>query len=470
MKILLALVLALTLTASACAEAVSDLTDDGLVRVRLDSLGDVKTLTLEADGSYALDGSPALRLRDGAKITAEAESGHVLLHVGGLVMDMGEGVTFARRSDGGMKIAETGRDNLYPGDLALAAEGDALTATLTANVEDYLKGVVPYEMSDSFPVEALKAQAVAARTYAMQRKRASGGRDYDLSDTTADQVFRGVNEKHKNAAAAVEATRGVVGLWQGEFAACYYTASNGGLIALPEEIWGGACGYIEKKEDPYDLENPRSLVSELSFSADLSDCAGLKKLLGEEVGEVLDVTVEGRTAVFTTDEGEISLDVYDDLKDKLHLGLNRRDYERADAEKTEDGFTLRLRGFGHCAGMSQRGAQQMAQAHGMKYAEILEFYYPGLEFEKIGWAEPEQLWFGTVTAGVLNVRGEPSVKAGILGRLEKGRTVTFSGSGEWLNVRADGFEVMDDPRVTGDGYYETSLLGWEGAEYIETED
>jgi len=453
MRFLLALLIALILPASACAEAVSDLTDDGLLRVRLASLEETGELTLAVTGSYALGGSPALRLAPGAQLTAQARNGRVLLTVGGLTMDMGEAAELARRSEGAVMIAETGRDNLYPGDLTLTADGDSLLATLRVGVEDYLLGVVPHEMSDSFPVEALKAQAVAARTYAMQRKAASAGRDYDLTDTTADQVFRGVNPDHKNAARAVKATRGVVGLWQGEFAACYYTASNGGLIALPEEIWGGDCGYIEKKEDPYDLENPRSLVSELAFAADLSDCAALKGMLegalGAKVGRVLGVDADGRDMRFVTDAGEAVLDVYDDVKDKLHLGLNRCDYERADAERTQDGFVIRLRGFGHGAGMSQRGAQQMAAAHGMTCREILAFYYPGLTFERIGWAGPDVERFGVVTAGALNVRAEPGLKAEVLGRLEEGETVTFCGGGDWIYVCAPGLE------------------GWVRAEYIE---
>ena len=130
-------------------------------------------------------------------------------------------------------------------------------------IRDSLYGVVAYEMSDSFPIEALKAQAVAARTYAMQRKYASGGRDYDVVDTTADQVFYGYDAEYQNVIAAVDGTRGVVGTYNGTFAGCYYTASNGGQIATPNDIWGGDgdYGYIERKDDPYDLENPYSPVS-----------------------------------------------------------------------------------------------------------------------------------------------------------------------------------------------------------------
>jgi len=121
---------------------------------------------------------------------------------------------------------------------------------------------VGYEMNNSWPIEALKAQAVAARTYAMQRKANSGDRDYDVVDTTDDQVFKGFDERHANVHQAVRETAGVVGIWKGEFASCYYTASNGGETALPVDVWGtaGDYGYLDSRSDPYDLENPSSKV------------------------------------------------------------------------------------------------------------------------------------------------------------------------------------------------------------------
>ena len=168
---------------------------------------------------------------------------------------MGRSVTLTRHAaegENGVYISQSKHGNLYCGDLTISAEDGALRAVLAIDIEDYLYGVVAYEMSDSFPLEALKAQAVAARTYAMERKYAAGGRDYDVVDTTADQVFYGYDPDYQNVIAAVDGTRGVVGMYEGAFASCYYTASNGGQIARPSDIWGGSedDGYIEMKDDP----------------------------------------------------------------------------------------------------------------------------------------------------------------------------------------------------------------------------
>ncbi len=269
--------------------------DDGLVRVALLSLNDPQQLHLTLSGVYAVDGDPGFRFARGTELTLSAAEGNVYMVVGGLTLNMGASITFTRHraaegEENGLMIEQSGRDTLYAGDLTVTAwENGGLRAVLKLPVEDYLYGVVAYEMSDSFPIEALKAQAVAARTYALQRKWQSGGRDYDVADTTADQVFKGFDAQYQNVIEAVDATRGVVGLYDGAFAVCYYTASNGGQTALPSQLWGvtGSDGYLAMVDDPYDLENPRSLQNELTFTADGEGSAALRQLLEAALGERL---------------------------------------------------------------------------------------------------------------------------------------------------------------------------------------
>lgn len=266
----------------------SAIEDDGRIRVLLKSLGQPESLHLRLAGSYAVEGDAGFRFDRDAEVTLFAADGEVWLQSGGLTIDMGSAVTLTRHAvaegeENGIYLEESEKDTIYRGDLSVSVEAGALRAVLTIDIEEYLYGVVAYEMSDSFPVEALKAQAVAARTYAMERKFNAGTRDYDVVDTTADQVFKGYDGEYQNVVEAVNATRGVVGTYNGGFAGCYYTASNGGQIALPEDVWGGGgdYGYIEMKDDPYDWENPRSLVNSVTFAADLSDCAALRQMLTE---------------------------------------------------------------------------------------------------------------------------------------------------------------------------------------------
>ena len=447
-------------TASSVSEiSASAISDDGVVRVYLKSLGDPQSLLLTLTGEYVVGATGAFRFERGTQLTVTASGGTIYLSVGGLTLDMGSAFTFTRCQaeegvENGIYIYESERDALFAGDLKLVCDGDSLVPILSIGVEDYLCGVVGYEMSDSFPIEALKAQAVAARTYAMNRKVGRTSSAYDVVDTAGDQVYKGLIADYTNVISAVEATAGVVGTYNGAYASCYYTASNGGQIATPGQIWGGSgdYGYIEQKDDPYDLENPRSMVNSFSVPAEFDAANELYQMLDERLNKsghtdlridsIADIALsdpkfEGslmnRSMDFTLNlsarapgwvpvdfEGEqllgwamgyalmdgvwyergikdweplsetvtISLSVYDELKDNLALGLNSSDYEIATAEKTDAGWSIEFRRFGHGVGMSQRGAQWMAGEYGKDYVEILGFYYPGMALEKIEWNFP----------------------------------------------------------------------------------
>ena len=245
----------------------SDIRDDGSLRVYLKSLARPDALGLTLDGIYTVESDAGFRFARGTELTVAVNKNNLLLSAGGLTIDMGPSFTLTRHApeDGnntnGLYIHESERDALYAGDLKLVNSGQGIDAYLTISMEDYLYGVVAYEMSDSFPLEALKAQAVAARTYAMRAKWNAGSREYDVVDTTADQVYKGYDPIYTRVIQAVNETRGIVGMANGTFAGCYYTASNGGQVASAKQIWGGSgAEYIEMKDDPYDLENPSSVV------------------------------------------------------------------------------------------------------------------------------------------------------------------------------------------------------------------
>ena len=236
------------------------------VRVLLRRLALTDRADLILDGVYtaSVDGRVALAFPRDAEVTVAIRSGELYLFYEGMVMQLGDEVRFIRNADGGSD-ARTGirfdkNGGLYPGDLSLKIVDGALYPVCTLSVEDYLLGVVPYEMSEYFPLEALKAQAVCARTYALNKL--GSGRDYDVVDTTNDQVFKGVNYNYTNAIRAVRETAGVVGTYKGKLAICYYSASNGGQTELVQNVWSGRgdWDYYAMTDDPYDVENPESIV------------------------------------------------------------------------------------------------------------------------------------------------------------------------------------------------------------------
>ncbi len=287
----------------------SDIRDDGLLRVYLKSLARPDALGLTLDGVYTVESDAGFRFARGTELTVAVNKSSLLLSAGGLTIDMGPSFTLTRHApeDGieanGLYIHESEKDALYAGDLKLVNSGQGIDAYLTIQVEDYLYGVVAYEMSDSFPLEALKAQAVAARTYAMRAKWNAGSREYDVVDTTADQVYKGFDPIYTRVIQAVDETCGIVGMANGTFAGCYYTASNGGQVASAAQIWGGSgAEYIEMKDDPYDLENPSSVVKRARVERKPAADSELTRALAEAASEPL------ATMGLSDDYGDIRID------------------------------------------------------------------------------------------------------------------------------------------------------------------
>ena len=471
--------------------ALSSIEDDGLIRVYLKSLDNPQALYLTLAGEYTVEGSSAMRFERGSELIVTAQDGCAYITVGGLTLNMGAEFTLTRcaAADGeenGIYIYESERDALYEGDLCVRCVEDKLACVLTIAMEDYLCGVVAYEMSDSFPIEALKAQAVAARTYAMSRKSARAGEEYDVTDTTTDQVFKGFIGDYVNVIAAVEATSGIVCTYNGYYATCYYTASNGGQVATPTQIWGGEgdYGYIEQKDDPYDLENSRSLVNSYDVPAEYAadnllwqmidarlDRSGHLEVRADSIvdmtlsepaheGSYMYRTLEVTVALSARDNALVEIDydgdhvmgwalgyahlggkwykwgvsdwtpveetqtiafsVYEDIKDGLSLGLNSSDYELPSVLQGEGVYTIALRRFGHGVGMSQRGAQVMAGNYGMDFTEILKFYYPGVTPEIIEWDTPDLVEMDSLPAAMAQERLLIPPRAEDLGELAQG--------------------------------------------------
>ena len=249
------------------------------VRIHLKRLALTDRADLWLDGLYTAGSSSeaTIAFPEGSHVILQIRGSDIYLFYEGLSMRLGPTVTFWQNETGsgdyeGIRFSETG--NLYPGILTFTVQNGVLFPVLTLSVEDYLLGVVPYEMSDAFPLEALKAQAVCARTYALANIDPSSA--YDMVDTTANQVFKGIDPTLTNAIRAVRDTAGVVGTYNNELATCYYAASNGGQTELVEHVWSGLgdWSYYQMVDDPYDLENPESIVRRARLNRDASNLPG----------------------------------------------------------------------------------------------------------------------------------------------------------------------------------------------------
>lgn len=237
-------------------------TSDIRVNLRRLNLADQAWLTLEGRYLVRCEDGTELLLPSGARVTVFLRGGRLILFHDGLSVSAGKKLAFLRQQEGNDEqgIRFNLQQGLYPGDLTLSAGDGAIRPVLTLPLETYLQGVVPYEMNDSFPLEALKAQAVCARTYALSRFNSSA--EWDVVDTTNDQVFRGLLPENKNCARAVAETSGLVLTYDNRLITAWYSASNGGQTELPRNVWGGdqvpAC--FAMTDDPWDAENPDSLT------------------------------------------------------------------------------------------------------------------------------------------------------------------------------------------------------------------
>jgi stage II sporulation protein D len=142
----------------------------------------------------------------------------------------------------------------YRGKIVVSSDGKRLEVLDTVGVEAYLKGVVPSEMPSDWPPEALKAQAVAARSYALANL--TKGRGFDLYSDTRDQVYGGVDAEASSASDAVDATKGEVVLYHGKVADTLFSSTSGGRTASSLDATGVAVPYLVSVSDPFDTASP----------------------------------------------------------------------------------------------------------------------------------------------------------------------------------------------------------------------
>lgn len=390
---------------------------DGMVRVYLSSMGAPTSVSVTTVGSYSVDGTSNTAIASGTKVTVSinTSTGALTMTKNGSSASMGTDFTLRRHEmagTNGVKIAQARQSgNIYPGDVQFRAVKSGSTYKLYTIVhvfiEDYLYGVLPYEMGNSSPLEALKAQCVSARTYTLRAMQAAASRIYDVVDTTNDQVYNGTPTGNARCVQAVDETRGVIAMNGTAFTATYYTASNGGQIESVRNIWGSSgYDYITVKDDPYDYQNRYAEVRSFTVmgSGAQSNVALTNLLLAKakSVFGAANITIHNVTAVtphtpryaspsrlytkldfdvnVTADgvkkTGTLTFDIFSELEDKLGMSINADDNELWNVTRTSTGFTVQSRRFGHGTGLSQRGAMTMAEL-GYTYDQILAFYFPG---------------------------------------------------------------------------------------------
>jgi len=251
---------------------------------------------------------------------------------------------------------------------------------VSLELEDYVTGVVSAEMPALFSVEALKAQAVIARTYAL--KANSSGRV--LSDNESTQSYKDNGElasmwggnfdsyysKVKNA---VNSTKGVYLTYNGSYIDAVYHSTSNGRTEDSSNVWGNYYPYLVSVDSTYDNSNPSFSISKTFSFFDLSSKLGVNVDSNTEFN-ILGYTSGGRVSSISVGGVE-----FNGVSFRSMLGLRSADF---DITKSDDGVIITTRGYGHGVGMSQYGANGMAKA-GYSYRDILLHYYSGVSIEQL---------------------------------------------------------------------------------------
>ena len=326
----------------------------------------------------------------------------------------------------------------YRGHIQLKVDKNGkLTVINEVNLEEYLYGVLPYEMSTGFPYEALKAQAVCARTYPVNNIGRFKEHGFDLTDNTLSQVYNGIKGEANDCTNAVNETKGLVVMYGGKIAETFYYASSSGETLDVKDVWGSTTyPYLISVPDTYQsVIYPNGYTWEVAYTQ--SELTKLMNDKGFTLGTIKDITIDKTTpqgaVTSLTFVGERGSKTYTlgntrtvlNLKSqvfKISKEYSRNEYntyfitsqgvahssnqgyvlsskgiEKSDnqyaisssgiskvtpsfSQQAVDKYVIYGSGYGHGIGMSQNGAKGMAKS-GFTFDQILTHYFPGCTVE-----------------------------------------------------------------------------------------
>ncbi len=251
-------------------------------------------------------------------------------------------------------------------------------------MDDYLFGVLAAELPKEWPLEAQKAQAIAARTYALYRKAHPQHAAYDLEASVNDQAFRMLDEYPSKLVTAVRTTRGQTLMWQGNVIPAFFHSCCGGRSEQAANVWTWAkqLTFYTAKADPFCRACPdQGWEIELS-KAELSLMLQDQRLASGEVSHVIPINDEDSQRVhevaIITDAETVALN---SNRFRQLLGYSRVRSTNFNILELNEQLILVGSGNGHGVGLCQWGARGMAD-RGRGYREILNFYYPGVEIKR----------------------------------------------------------------------------------------
>ncbi|MDR0876291.1 MAG: SpoIID/LytB domain-containing protein [Clostridiales Family XIII bacterium] len=468
---------------------------DNVVRVHLSSYGNVASASMEAIGSYKIqDNGKAL---SGVFVVAATEKG-IRLSTTKETMELdGDVYIKAANLTPNNRIKINGAYQ-YAGDLRILNKSGKIKLINHVNIETYVAGILPYEVNDAWPIEALKAQAVAARTYAYftMNSRTRSKVEQDIGNSTNEQVYFGYNSGYANCLRAVADTKNMIlKTPSGENVYACFSASNGGATETGTASGTAArdYAYLPQKDDPYDLAYALAttvysgkLTIPKKIPADklqTSKAQPYKMLREKLTADGIDVdAISGNVTVKkitltgpkykSPDRGftgatiklaipkastvTLKFDAYKPSGSSVSFPfLNKvmgygTKFSMLYLRNDDTSWLLASVRYGHGAGLSQTGAYQLA-SKGKNFKQILKFYYnlgSATELVTMPWTDNtsesdpgykvkkvSKTGSANVGSSTLNVRSGPSTGYSIVSSLKNGTKVKITGqAADWWRI------------------------------------
>ncbi len=271
-----------------------------------------------------------------------------------------------------------------PSHIILYPKRDSIDVVAVLNERDYLRGVIPHEMPLSWPLEALKAQAIVARSFTRLQVRARKTHHYHLDSTVNDQVYRynQINnpKEIETLNRVLEETKDEVLTTQnGQIVRALYHADCGGQTEKASEVWG-------QKEVEFSVKDSKCPATPFAnWEYEISTQELQQKLKMEFVPKKVSISAQS----LSQRAAQMEIVGLNSEREKLSsqnfrklLGYSKLKSTKFEVRKTEEGFLFKGSGFGHGVGLCQWGARAWAKS-GVNYKDILKHYFPSYNLSKL---------------------------------------------------------------------------------------
>lgn len=362
--------------------------DDTTIRVGLVRFySRVSQLTVSSSAGLSVadaGGTKLLSCKHADSITISAEGGDIVAKCGAEIRQTAGPLVNITPLDqsAAIRVASANRPTReYRGCIEARPKAGALQLVNVVAVEDYLLACVPEEMPSGYPVEAIKAQAIAARTFALHNRGKHASDDYDLCDTTNCQLYGGVQCERPRTTEAVGSTRGIVVAHGGQPASVMYSADCGGVTACGNGGTPYPCAVVEPDGVPHCTWEVSLTTNQL---AQKLIAVGVKDVSELTRAEVVEFDKSGRAVqvALATPAGAVRVSGSKFRSALASCGVKSQLFT---LETVDGTVVIKGKGSGHGVGLCQVGAKWLASSpQNYTCRQILTHYFPGTELAQLG--------------------------------------------------------------------------------------